>query len=355
MRLALAYHQMIDRGGLERYLLGLARELRRRGHRLTLVCGRVDEAFRGLGDPVMVRWRGPGAWRLADFSREAARVRRNWRGDAFLGFGRTVSQDLHRAGGGCHAIYSRLLPWWRRWSVKNRVELALERELYTGGGTRRFITNSAQVARELSAVYGVPEERFAVIRTPVDTARFHPAERLGAGGTFLFVSSGHRRKGLDALLEAMVRVPGASLWVAGAPLGRRYRGRVEALRLSGRVRELGEVSDMAAVMRQADHLVHPTLYDACANAVLQAMAGGLPPLVSVRDGASELVREGENGLLIRDPEQASCIAEAMERALALSPQERRAMAQAARQTVLPLTWEAHGDSWEREIGALELG
>jgi len=271
-----------------------------------------------------------------------------------LGFGRTWSQDIHRAGGGCHALYSGLLPWWRRWALKNQVELALERRLYQGGETRHFVVNASPVAEQLHRVYGVPRDRISVIHTAVDTERFSPApqceedsgEPPASRPILLFVSSNHRRKGLPAILQAMASVPEADLWIAGARLSRRDRRFLATAGLHGRVREWGEVDDLVPLYRQATWFVHPTLYDACANTVLQSMACALPGLISVADGASEFIQDGENGLLIRDPADPHQLGELLRFALSLPADRRDTIGAAARRTVEPLTWSSHLDAWE---------
>jgi UDP-glucose:(heptosyl)LPS alpha-1,3-glucosyltransferase len=269
--------------------------------------------------------------------------------DFVLGFGRTVAQDVHRAGGGCHAVYVRLLAWPKRWSLKNRLELSLERELYTSEKTRHFVVNSAMVGSQLEEVYGVSTEKLSTIHTPVDTAHFHPppAPTTNNRPVILFVSSNHRRKGLDALLAAFAELRDAELIIAGAPLGARYRSLIRRLSLADRVRALGPVTDLAPIFREADFFVHPTLYDACANAALQAMASGLPSLISIADGASEFITPGKNGFLLRAPADAAALHAQLAAALTLEPEARSKIGSAARARMLPLTWEAHLEAWTR--------
>lgn len=353
MRVALVYHQMIGRGGLETYLLSLARGMRDRGHEIRLITARTDEVSEAMGvEVVRISVAGVPKWcRLAVFAARAAAVPVR-EGEVVLGFGRTWRQDIHRAGGGCHALYSGLLPWWKRWGAKNRVELALERRLYRGGETPRFVVNAAPVGGQLQRVYGVRPDRIMVIHTAVDTARFCPDPAAGAdadrGGApvLLFVSSNHRRKGLPGLVRALGTVPAAELWVAGAPLSCRDRRLLAAVGVSDRVRACGEVADLVPLYRQASWFVHPTLYDACANTVLQSMACGVPGLISTADGASEFIRDGENGLLLTHPEDPDHLSAILRRALSFSPAGRVALGQAARATVLPLTWSAHVEAWE---------
>jgi glycosyltransferase involved in cell wall biosynthesis len=338
--------------------MSLARGLRDRGHEVRLVTARADAVAEGLGVPITrIGLVGVPGWaRLAVFARRAAAVPVA-SDEVVLGFGRTWRQDVHRAGGGCHAIYAELLPWWRRWGMKNRMELALERRLYQGGETGRFVVNAAPVGDQLQRVYGVPADRITVIHTAVDTERFCPApESVGAAASatnagggrpvLLFVSSNHRRKGLPGLLRALKSVPGVELWVAGAPLSGRDRRLVCAAGVADSVRSLGEVGDLVPVYRQATWFVHPTRYDACANTVLQSMACALPGLISTADGASEFIRDGENGWLLPRPDDPESLAAVLRQALAMSAEERAAMARAARATMLPLTWAAHLAAWE---------
>lgn len=357
MKLALLYHQFIRRGGLEGYLQEFATQLQAAGHELTLVTSRIDEPVRALGKDVRIippalTSRGT----LARFAQESAALVSGLDVDAVLGFGRTWCQDIHRAGGGCHWHYSRMLPWWKRWKPKNQLELKLERKLYTGGQTKHFVVNSAKVRTELAEAYQVPAERVSVIHTAVDTSHWQPAaddttraalrSQLGISGdgpVLLFASLDHRRKGLGTLLPALAQVPEARLWVAGQSLDA-WQPMLRQMGLSSRVTGIGR-ADLRPWYQAADWFIHPTHYDACANTVLQSMASGLPGLISTADGAAELIQEGGNGYLLSQPTDAEAISETLRRVLSLTEDQRRNLGAAARQTVLPLTWAAHMGRW----------
>ena len=357
MRLALLYHQFITRGGLEGYLREFAAQLQAAGHELVLVTSRIDEPMRALAAEVrLIPPARTSRGTLSRFAEQSAALVPDLRVDAVLGFGRTWRQDFHRAGGGCHWHYSGMLPWWKRWKPKNRLELALEWKLYTGGQTRHFIVNSSKVRRELAEAYQVPAGRVTVIHTAVDTDRWQPApdlatraalrEKLGIPANtpaLLFASLDHRRKGLGTLLPALAQIPEARLWVAGQSLDA-WQGIIRKYGLSGRVTGLGR-ADLLPWYQAADWFVHPTHYDACANTVLQSMACGLPGLISAADGAVEFVREGQNGFVISDPSRVDDLSALLARVLALPEAPRAICGAAARETVLPLTWEAHLGAW----------
>src|SRR5262245_43422896 len=116
MKLGLIYHQFVRRGGLENYLIELSGRLQAAGHELELVANEVaPDVQTKLNCPIhhIPLVKGSPMMRMWQFGRVAARVAENMSVDTTIGFGRTYSHELHRAGGGCHAIYSKLLPWWK--------------------------------------------------------------------------------------------------------------------------------------------------------------------------------------------------------------------------------------------------
>ncbi len=369
MRIGLIYHQFVPRGGLEGYLLDFAARLQTAGHDLHIVTSVIaPETVKKLDAELthVPLVKGSSLLRLWQFERQTSQMtNRSLNVDVTIGFGRTTKHDLHRAGGGCHHVYSRLLPFYKRLGPKNLLELQLERKLYTGGGTKLFVVNSSQVAKQVHEIHGTPENLFRVIHTAVDTEKYRPAadhetlkaricEKMKSRASrpaFLFVSLSHRRKGLDALLDAWKDID-ADLWIVGEPLDIHYRSRLVANALLGRVFSLDAKSDITLLYQTADWFIHPTLYDACANTVLQSMASGLPGLISVQDGAIDFIRDGENGLLLREPQNPEAIAAVIRQAMAMTEPEREAMGHAARKTVLPLTWQSHLEKWFEVIQEL---
>ncbi len=360
MKIGLIYHQFIRAGGLENYLIEFASRLAAQGHELHIVTSRVAPDVKAK---LSATWsmipRVPTAFaRMLHFDLAAASLARTLPVDVTLGFGRTTTQGFHRAGGGSHALYSKLLPWWKRFTPKNLLELSLEKRLYTAGRTQHFIMNSAEVMLDVEELYPDAQGKCSVIHTAVDTTNYKPAENRGAQRAktceqlktdaskpvALFVSLSHRRKGLDALLAAWKGV-NATLWIAGKALDARYQRLLTEYGIADKVRALPPVRDLTPLYQAADWFVHPTLYDACANTVLQSMASGLPGLISVNDGAIDHVRDGENGFLLHEPTNVEALRASLNQAFSLGESARAEMGARARETMLPLTWEAHVEKW----------
>lgn len=367
MKLALIYHQFIRSGGLENYLIDFATRMADAGHQIELVASKIaPEVQAKLNAPVHRVPVVGGSKLLAmwQFARGSAGLARTLPVDVTIGFGRTYAHQMHRAGGGCHAIYSRLLPVMKRYALKNLLELQLERRLYTSGETRQYVTNSARVSAQIQGLYKTPADRFTTIYTAVDTTVFRPAVDRAAQREFicrkmqtdpekpvlLFVSLSHRRKGLDSLLTAMRDID-ATLWIAGRPLGRWYETQIKTMGIGARVRAIPVTNSLVDLYQSADWFVHPTLYDACANTVLQSMACGLPGLISVQDGAVDHVCDGMNGFMLFHPQDTAELVSRIKRALGCSAAERHAMGVAAQETMQALTWERHISQWESLMAA----
>jgi UDP-glucose:(heptosyl)LPS alpha-1,3-glucosyltransferase len=109
----------------------------------------------------------------------------------------------------------------------------------------------------------------------------------------------------------------------------RFARQARAAGLSGRVRFLGGRDDVRPLYAAADCFILPSRYDPFPNTVLEALAMGLPAIVSSRCGAAEIVEPGANGWVC-EPDDAPGIARLMQAADGAIRDGR--MARAARST-----------------------
>ncbi|OYT94125.1 MAG: glycosyl transferase family 1 [Burkholderiales bacterium PBB3] len=137
------------------------------------------------------------------------------------------------------------------------------------------------------------------------------------GYCILLVGNDFRKKGLPALLAALKRLP-ADCYVAvvGNPAQTSFvESDIARLGLKERVFFLGAMASVQPAYHAADCLAHPTLEDTFAMVVLEAMACGLPVVVSSAQycGISELLTDGENALLLNKPLDSDALAHLLER------------------------------------------
>ncbi|MFT5467389.1 MAG: UDP-glucose:(heptosyl)LPS alpha-1,3-glucosyltransferase, partial [Verrucomicrobiales bacterium] len=95
-----------------------------------------------------------------------------------------------------------------------------------------------------------------------------------------------------------------------------------------------------------------TLYDACANTVLQAMATGLPAIVSSRDGASDFIEDRKTGIRLENPEDREELLARVRQILDSTPEERLRVGANARQRIAHQTWSQHVQDWLELIDRL---
>ena len=145
-------------------------------------------------------------------------------------------------------------------------------------------------------------------------------------------TQGLRHKAFDWLLKAWGQAvqsePGIQLTLYGAGNTEEWVAYAEAQGCGNTVTFAGSTSDIWAAHRQAGFFILPSRREGMSNALLEAMASGLPAIVSDIPGNTAVIRDGIEGLVVPVDD-----VEALERAilrLARSPELRASLGQAAR-------------------------
>jgi len=189
---------------------------------------------------------------------------------------------------------------------KSLAQLALQRASYACA--HHVVANAGAVATRLRAE-GVRASRISVIPNGLDLSRFHPRSGGAASRTVAMVANLRPGKGHDTLIDAaalvLSRFPDARFELIG---GGTERAALEARAVERGVAHavafLGHVEDVPARLAQAAVFALPSESEAFPNAVLEAMACGLPVVASSVGGIREVVQHGETGFLVspRDPQ-----------------------------------------------------
>jgi len=245
----------------------------------------------------------------------------------------------------------RLLRWLKvALSPRLMTYVFLEGARFKPEAGRRVVAASESLRDECEQAYPACRTVLSVITPgthlqPKALTRAEARLELGLPGEaplLLFVANDYARKGLDALLQAMTQLPAdVQLAVAGNPAHiQRYRQKASDLGLQGRVHFLGSLNDLSPAYCAADCLAHPTLEDSFAMVVLEAMAHGLPVVVSgpAHCGISEHLQDGVQALLLHDPRDAGELARRIVQVL-----QDSALAEGLRRQALTF---AQQHSWE---------
>ncbi len=168
----------------------------------------------------------------------------------------------------------------------------------------RILTVS-ELARESYLEAGVPRERIQAIPVGVDSNRFQAnviGRESGAAVDrdirFVYVGNASRLKGLNVLCEAAGRLRTAGAQLTATLIGVSSGAR-EIEPGDGMVKAGWMSHDRLAMeLPQHDVLILPSFFDSFGMVVAEAMACGLPAIVTQNVGAKEMVESGVNGLIV---------------------------------------------------------
>lgn len=200
---------------------------------------------------------------------------------------------------------------------------------------------------------GLPEEKICLNPYGVDVAFWNRASdnRPTATRPFRAVFTGSMllRKGLWYLLEAWKKLSpdDSELMLVGNiyPDGQRLMKNLPpGVKWCGRLNH----SELREIYRQTDLFVLPSLEEGLARAVLEAMAAGLPVLVTYETGVTDIVVDGADGWVIPSAD-TDALAQRLEHAIQ-NREDLALMGDSALDRVAPYTWEAYG---ERAAALLE--
>jgi glycosyltransferase involved in cell wall biosynthesis len=211
----------------------------------------------------------------------------------------------------------------------------------------RIATQNEDMLKEF---FGAPwyRRKSRLVRCGVDIEHYSPLvpARLGLRdrlaippGAIVVVCVAHLVpvKGHPTLLGALAKVPQLHLLIAGKTMDSAYRAtldaQIESLGIAERVRFLGGVEDVPALLAESDIVVLPTngRGEGCPVALLEAMSCGRACIATDVSGSRELLVDGRCGLIV-PPEDVDSLAIALWR-LAEDAGERQRMGSAARERV----------------------
>lgn len=331
----------LEGNGTERHALLLARYFKEIGHQVSLAApaGPMETAFASLGVPMApipaltLGSFGPAMRRLASAAADADLVH--------IHAAQEICGGLRMAG--CRKpliftahCYHHAIDYAKAGLFLNPF---CDRVIGVSEAERRRLAQAG--TRRLSVVLnGIDQEPFEGFdRVAVRLQLSLPADAVVAIAVGRLV----RPKGLEIFLRALkgtgreVR----ALIVGDGPEAIPLKAIAAAFGLDDRVKFLGRREDLPRLLAAADLYVSPTRREGLSLAALEAMASGLPLVVSDLPEFAEIVRTGENGLTfpVGQPES---LAQALT-LLAGMPEMRRTMAEASKTRMARFDWRRMGD------------
>lgn len=338
---ALMLPQIEQLGGAEIQVMHLARGLRRRGWRVTLIalsgaaCSPAQKlAYEGIDIRLLRMRRGladPAGWlRLRHFIC-------------------TEHPDILHA----HLPHAAWMARWSRLFAPVRVVMDSIHTSACGTLGRRLGYRCSNWLADAGTAVGpsaadaytkarmVTAGRLIVIPNGVDTEKWKstPSDRadaraaLGIRDEFLWLAAGRLEpvKNFSALLDAFASLDrGARLVIAGSgSLRCQLQSQAAALGIERRLTLPGFQHNLLPLMLAADAFVLPSQWEGLPTVLLEAAACSLPAVATDVPGSRDVVRHGQTGLLA-PPRSVPALASAMDKIMRLGPAARAVMGHNAR-------------------------
>jgi glycosyltransferase involved in cell wall biosynthesis len=213
---------------------------------------------------------------------------------------------------------------------KSTAQLTAQQLAYRAA--RVVVANSRAAADQLRRE-GLPERRIAIIPNGLDPSLYNARSNRRAIRRLIMVANLRPEKGHDTLLAAVPAIarfqPDLEVVLVGdGPLRSALAEDILRRGLRDRVTLLGERQDVPSLLDASDLFVLPSTSEAFPNAVLEAMASGLPVVATRVGGIPELIESGRIGVLVDPNDPASLAQQVID--LIRSPERAFAMGAAAR-------------------------
>jgi glycosyltransferase involved in cell wall biosynthesis len=325
----------VSGGGAERYAISIAEQLAQR-HEIHVFSQVIEHSLPGityhqitcpLPKPRWLNqlWYALSVWRLTRKGFDIVHSHENvWHGNVQTLHVKTVKRSIWKTATLASTLWSvvrvasspRLMTYWalEAWRISQRNRAAL-------------VVVSPSLGDEVAQEYPHAAQRINLVvpgvikpSSPMSRAQACEALSLPSQKTYiLFVANDYRRKGLRTLLLACKTLADdvELLVVGNSHYKSDFQAMVNTEGLAARVHFLGALQDMHPAYRVAKVLAHPTLEDTFGMVVLEAMAHGVPVVVSGPNhcGIASMLADNENALLLDQPEDAAQLASQLKRCL----------------------------------------
>jgi len=302
MKVALIHYRLVNRGGLETRLINYSNYLINRGDDVTIICAKKSDDVDIPSEVKIVKIKlglVPNPFRKLNFAVQVSKYMESHSFDFSLSLSRTYSQDAVLAPGNhLGYLFSNNKSYK---SIDDRIQIYLDRQSFNQSSI--IYAASQFMKNELITLYGIDSQKIKVLYPPINTKQFYPVQDEvktqiqkkyqidPEAKSFVFASSGHKRKGIELLLKVFAELNPKKykLYVAGYP---------KVKTSLPNVFNLGFCKKMMEVYNAADFTIHPASYEPFGQIIAESILCHTPVIISSKVGAKEVITKN-TGLLIQ--------------------------------------------------------
>ncbi|WP_312777632.1 glycosyltransferase family 4 protein [Pseudescherichia sp.] len=321
MIVAFCLYKYFPFGGLQRDFMRIAQTVAGRGHQVRVYTqswqGECPAEFELIVVPVRKRTNhGRNAeyyqWVKAHLAQHpAARV---------VGFNKMPDLDIYYAADVCYAEkVAQEKGFFYRLTSRYRHYAAFERATFEQGKKTQLLMLTDKQIADFQRHYHTEPERFHILppgiypdrkysqQIPDSRRVYRKKNRIGEDQNFVLqVGSDFNRKGVARTIEAIAALPDALrqntlLFIVGQDKPGHFAALAAKLGIKENVHFFAGRSDVAELMAAADLLVHPAKQEAAGIVLLEAVAAGLPVIVTEVCGYAPYITDARCGVVINEP------------------------------------------------------
>ena len=320
MKFAFCLFKYFPFGGLQRSFLQVAKVCLGRGHQVDVYASSWQgDKPEGLTISIVPVRGLTNHRRYESFAERLSQRLAGKHYDAVVGFNKMPGLDVYSASDTCFAAKAHSRSFWYRLTPRCRSLLRLEAAVFDKESKTEILLISEQEKSVFRDYYSTAEQRFHLLPPGIarDCLAPHDAENiraslrreLGVGSDeniVLMVGSGFKTKGVDRAIRAISSLPlelreRTTLLIVGEDKSRPFMRLAKRLGVFGQTRFVGGREDVPRFLVAADLLLHPAYRENTGTVLIEAMAAGLPVLVTDVCGYSFHISRAGAGELVPSP------------------------------------------------------
>jgi len=331
MNLIFCLYDYFPFGGLQRDFLRIVNTALERGHGVQILAKDWQgEKPTGLNVQLLSHSALSNHRRCDKFNQALAGFLQNSSVDAVVGFNKMPGLDVYYAADSCYQARMRNT----RGSIyrmmgRYRTYAGFEKAVFSPQSQTEILLLSPQEKQKFIDCYATPEERFHLLPPGIEQDRFRPAnapaikaetrQELGVSEDqimLLMVGSAFQTKGVDRAIRALSNLPEGlrervRMFIVGKGKIKSFSAFANKLNLAEQVVFPGGRDDVPKFLLAADLLLHPARTENTGTALIEAMAAGLPSLVTENCGYAFHVKDAAAGVVVPVPFQQEALDKAL--------------------------------------------
>ncbi|EFC7611789.1 lipopolysaccharide glucosyltransferase I [Escherichia albertii] len=339
MIVAFCLYKYFPFGGLQRDFMRIASTVAARGHHVRVYTqsweGDCPKAFELIRVPVKSH---TNHGRNAEYYAWVQEHLKTHPADRVVGFNKMPGLDVYFAADVCYAEkVAQEKGFFYRLTSRYRHYAAFERATFEQGKSTKLMMLTDKQIADFQKHYQTEPERFQILPPGIYPDRKYSEQIPGSREIYrqkngineqqnllLQVGSDFVRKGVDRSIEALASLPeslrhNTLLFVVGQGKPRKFEALAEKLGVRSNVRFFSGRNDVSELMAAADLLLHPAYQEAAGIVLLEAIAAGLPVLVTSVCGYAHYIADANCGTVIAEPFCQEQLNEVLRKALTQSP------------------------------------